>query len=673
MSFAIDDRYIEGVYAGWLGKAIGIRLGAPVEMWTAEEIAAKYKGQDGYLVDYGTFAADDDSNGPIFFFRTLRDYGITRDPKQRDFGLTWLNYASRLHGFFWWGGYGVSSEHTAYENLRFGVHAPISGSAAKNGKMLSEQIGGQIFSDTWGLAAPGDTALAASLAEKAARVSHDGAAVEGARFVAACISAAFTVKDVDKLIDAGLKQISADGSYARCVKSIVDFHRANKDAPETCFQFIRQNYWKDKYGGNCHIIPNIAIMIYALVYGRGEFDASLKLCNEAGFDTDCNAGNLGCILGVFNGLEKINYTKWRAPINDITLCSSAIGGLNIVDIPGFVFEIAAAAEKLAGATYQGKYRAALDGASPRFNFQLPGSTHGFVKKDDEIARYAYYRPQDLYDNRYDPCFTPEVFPGQTIRFTVTGGSGASACAFAEDIHAADDPAGNSEKLFLGGKKPITGVTELSVSIPPGRGITILRYGVKLFNADGSERILSADITGLCDYVIDFAQSALEEFALAHTEVREFTHHSGYWTLENGKMAGSCSDRAECYTGNYYTKDFEFEGELEKRTPGKAGLLFRVQGAVRSYAAMLTENGAVELLKNNNGYRLLAEAPLPPGAGTKRVVKVSGTGGSITVSVDGTVLIQYEDREPYTSGCFGIALQDGCSAELGYVRIKGIPQ
>jgi len=22
------------------------------------------------------------------------------------------------HGFFWWGGYGISTEHTAYENLQ---------------------------------------------------------------------------------------------------------------------------------------------------------------------------------------------------------------------------------------------------------------------------------------------------------------------------------------------------------------------------------------------------------------------------------------------------------------------------------------------------------------------------------------------------------------------------
>ena len=65
-----------------------------------------------------------------------------------------LNYAPFEHGFFWWGGYGVSTEHTAYLNLRNGIRAPQSGSIAQNGHATAEQIGGQIFIDTWGLVTP---------------------------------------------------------------------------------------------------------------------------------------------------------------------------------------------------------------------------------------------------------------------------------------------------------------------------------------------------------------------------------------------------------------------------------------------------------------------------------------------------------------------------------------
>ena len=33
----ITENYMEKVYAGWLGKIIGIRLGAPIEGWRSEE------------------------------------------------------------------------------------------------------------------------------------------------------------------------------------------------------------------------------------------------------------------------------------------------------------------------------------------------------------------------------------------------------------------------------------------------------------------------------------------------------------------------------------------------------------------------------------------------------------------------------------------------------------
>ena len=66
------EEYIEKIYAGWLGKIIGIRLGAPIEGWTYEKIKNIYGELTDYPVDYHEFAADDDSNGPLFFVHALR-------------------------------------------------------------------------------------------------------------------------------------------------------------------------------------------------------------------------------------------------------------------------------------------------------------------------------------------------------------------------------------------------------------------------------------------------------------------------------------------------------------------------------------------------------------------------------------------------------------------------
>lgn len=38
----MKQEYIEKIYAGWLAKIIGIRLGAPIEGWTYEKIKNIY-------------------------------------------------------------------------------------------------------------------------------------------------------------------------------------------------------------------------------------------------------------------------------------------------------------------------------------------------------------------------------------------------------------------------------------------------------------------------------------------------------------------------------------------------------------------------------------------------------------------------------------------------------
>lgn len=66
---------------------------------------------------------------------------------------------------------------TAYQ---YESPAPKSGSIEQNGKIVAEQIGGEIFIDGFGLCCPGNPELAAKLAKEAASVSHDGEAAYGA-------------------------------------------------------------------------------------------------------------------------------------------------------------------------------------------------------------------------------------------------------------------------------------------------------------------------------------------------------------------------------------------------------------------------------------------------------------------------------------------------------------
>ncbi|MBR0385965.1 MAG: ADP-ribosylglycohydrolase family protein, partial [Erysipelotrichaceae bacterium] len=204
--------YLETTYASWLGKNIGVRLGAPVEGWTHRQITEKYGHINGYVTDYDVFAADDDTNGPLFFVRCLLD---KNNVTPEDVGDTFLNYIQEYSGFFWWGGPGVSSEHTAYENLRRGIKAPLSGSKRTNGTVSAEQIGGQIFSDCWGYVSGYDPVLAAGLAAKASSVTHDGNGIQGGIFVAVAICLAYQYEDIRQVIDEALEFLDHRMKYYR--------------------------------------------------------------------------------------------------------------------------------------------------------------------------------------------------------------------------------------------------------------------------------------------------------------------------------------------------------------------------------------------------------------------------------------------------------------------------
>src|SRR5258708_859186 len=111
----------ERVYAGWLGKCIGVRFGAPLENWTYDEIKANLGPLTSYLrEDAGKiFKPDDDTAFPMILIRALEEYGLSVTAQQ--IGDTWLNYLGDQHGTLWWGGYGISTEHTAYLNLVNGI------------------------------------------------------------------------------------------------------------------------------------------------------------------------------------------------------------------------------------------------------------------------------------------------------------------------------------------------------------------------------------------------------------------------------------------------------------------------------------------------------------------------------------------------------------------------
>ena len=228
----LPSDYSERVYAGVLGKTIGVYLGRPFEGWTYERIQKRLGDIEYYVHDQvgvPLLVTDDDIAGTFTFLRAMGDHGCNPQISSAEIGESWLNYLIENKTILWWGGLGNSTEHTAYLRLKKGIQAPQSGSAALNSKVVSEQIGAQIFIDGWAMVSPGDADQAARLAEQAARVSHDGEAVYGAVVLAVMEAMAFVEPDLNKLLDTALGYIPADSVIRRLIDDLRAWHVQDPD------------------------------------------------------------------------------------------------------------------------------------------------------------------------------------------------------------------------------------------------------------------------------------------------------------------------------------------------------------------------------------------------------------------------------------------------------------
>lgn len=707
----IPENYLHKTYAGWLGKIIGIRLGAPIEGWTYQKIKDTYGEIHDYPVAYRDFAADDDSNGPLFFLRALEDCGRNGDLQAQDVGEALLNYAPYEHGFFWWGGYGTSTEHTAYLNLRSGIQAPESGSVEQNGATIAEQIGGQIFIDVWGFVAPGNPDLAAKYAEAAASVTHGGNGIYGGIFIACAISLAYVEQDILKIIEGALSYIPADCEYTRVVRAVMAFYRTNPDNWRDCYRYIYENFGYDKYPGNCHIIPNIAVMILSLLYGNGDFSDTLNICNMCGWDTDCNVGNIGAIMGVRNGLQGIDYKKWREPINDFLACSSVVGSLNIMDVPYGASYIAKLAYQVAGEKIPDAFREILGGRIDSCHFEYPGSTHAIRVKSEnpnqefylqnseeaacsgsrslkvllkdlyasdpcKIYKKTYYTPADFHDSRYDPSFSPLLYPGQTVHGSVMLPQYSQNCVAALYIHDA-----RSGETVCGAKATLEKGEwkELSFEIPQMDAALIDEAGVLLIPCDLSAGWGNNDLTvfiddlyfdGKPDYNIDFSKENEEFWTGLHREISQFTKLKGLIYLEDGKLNITCADFAEAYTGRHDWTDYTAVFTVTPVLGEKHYVNVRVQGAIRSYAAGFDGEGKFALLKNANGYHVLRETAYNWAAGAEYSITVKVCGNKIEASVNREQLLEYTDEKaPYLQGAIGVSAYDGSHGKISGIVVQ----
>ncbi len=691
--------YAERVYAGALGKSLGVYLGRPFEGWSYERIMAELGDVEYYVHDkvgVPLLVTDDDIAGTFTFLRALPDYGNDAGITPAQIGRTWLNYIVENRAILWWGGLGNSTEHTAFLRLKRGVDAPHSGSMELNGRVVAEQIGAQIFIDGWAMVAPGRPELAAELARRAGSVSHDGEAVHAAQALAAMEAQAFVESDIDKLLDTGLSVIPAECIISGMVRDIRDWHSSEPDW-RRAREMLAEKYGYDVYGGNCHVIPNHGLIVLALLYGGGEWGRSMMIVNTCGWDTDCNSGNLGCLLGLRNGLAGFDGgPDWRGPVADRIYLPTADGGRSITDVATESVHIANIGRALAG------QRPVLPKNGARFHFELPGSVQGFTvgrgsaaltnveghsssgtrslgirpetgSGQVEVATPTFIPPDAIDMPGYQLLASPTLYSGQQVRavLSAAGDNGDDlVCRLVlrhydggDELVAIDGPEATLRPGAAG---------ELTWRVPDTGGQPIQSVGVVLSGGATTPGVAFLDhLTwdGAPDITLTRPSDGgtmwrrawvdgLDQFSPRWPEAYRLIQNEGRGLLIHG-------------TGEWH--DYRVTATVTPHMARAFGLAARVQGLRRYYALIVGSDGTAQLVKSLDGEQVLAESSLEWTLGRTYTLSLQVTGSRLQASVDGTVLLEAEDDERQLDGG-GIALicdegRVGCD----YVRAQPAPK
>ena len=704
----MERKTLEKLYAGLIGMDAGMRLGAPVEnpFWTYERLQSYYGDIRGYLREQRYYTADDDVNGPLIFVRALADNAMPETLTSEAVGETWLNYTRRGMGMFWWGGEDASTEHRAYMNLRRGVKAPRSGSIGENGKTAAEQIGGQIFADAWGLICPGDPARASALAAAAASVSHDGSGVDGARFMAACIAAAYTASSLDEVLDTGLRFLPEKSDYRRVVETVRAYHRAHPAEADfrACRAMIAREFREEAYPGGYHIVPNAGICILAMLYGKGDLGRSIEISVMCGYDTDCNASNIGTILGVLGGLDGVPE-RYRRPINDLVTLSSVSGYLNLVDLSDKAKELGALSCRMYGGALPNGVVCPKPGEL-RLDFPFPGSTHGLELSDKaehtlrivsgkahsgmycaelmtdgkcagpvDLSFKAMLTRPDLHEERYDPVFTAKVNPGQRVSVWMRSEQIAPA---AVTVTPFVRRAMTGERVCMpAAVLPEGEWTEIAFTVPELGGDAVHDVGWTIaVQPDvapwvmGRVYVDEITVTGTMDYTVDFSLQR-EEFS----QLTPFSFNDCAGKREADAMRLTAEalpymSGAQAYTGNYYLRDTAVAASVTVESGGSGLVLLHGQGTRRYYALGFSAPGECAALRYEDGTVIkLAAVPFAWQPGREYALRAEAKGDTLTLSVDGTPVLEAHDGR-YSYGMPGLGFTGAGTALWRNLHISG---
>jgi ADP-ribosylglycohydrolase len=321
----VDDR----ILGGWLGRIAGCNLGKPVEngdFWTPDRIRRYLELAEAYpLRDYipalvpmpeefrlnpswpettrgrvhGS-ARDDDIDYSILALWLLERYGFQLSPSL--VADAWLALLPYLRVF--------TAERAVLVSLLHNVPVALVGGTRNP---YREWIGALIRADVFGWALPGQPGAAAQLVYADASLSHRCNGIYAAMWAAALVSSACVAATVQEAVEQSLDHLPAGSRLAEALRGVHDLYRKGCTW-QAAVEVIRARFGHYSW---VHAINNACLITAGLLWGDGDYTATVGSAVQGGWDTDSNAATAGSVVGTVLGAAQLPQ-HFIEPLQDRT-------------------------------------------------------------------------------------------------------------------------------------------------------------------------------------------------------------------------------------------------------------------------------------------------------------------------------------------------------------------
>ncbi|MGI9543881.1 MAG: ADP-ribosylglycohydrolase family protein [Cyclobacteriaceae bacterium] len=293
------DELRDKIRGGLLGQILGNLNGIPHEMKYINEPGAVV----GYIPSLPEGARTDDDTDFEWVYIVEMQVRNKLMLSSEEIAQLWRE---RINRRIW------CSNQYARQLMDIGLEPPLTGNVLLN-PWADFNISGQFLCETFGLLGPAMPQTASKIGLNYTRVAIDGEPAQTTQLFNTMIATAYQTQDVNKILDAGLEAVDSKSLLGPIIRDVRSWHeKYPKDWKSTRLK-IKERYsqvngaMRDRNGYEL----NTAATIAALLYGQGDFPATLQHAFNFGWDCDNTAATAGTILGVTKGYRWMLAQGWQ--------------------------------------------------------------------------------------------------------------------------------------------------------------------------------------------------------------------------------------------------------------------------------------------------------------------------------------------------------------------------